>query len=62
MAVRRRRPLFLLPRPRRNRDIPASSDRARSTPQPGEGDALPDGFVSASPVILSESKQNALIR
>jgi hypothetical protein len=37
MAVRRRRPLFLPPRPRRNRFIPASSDRARSTPQPCKG-------------------------
>ena len=33
MAVRRRRPLFLPPHPRRNRYIPAS-DRAHSTPQP----------------------------
>ena len=36
MAVRRRRPLFLPPRPRRNRDIP-SSDRAHSTSQPCKG-------------------------
>ena len=39
MAVRRRRPLFRPPRPRRNRYIP-SSDRAHSTPQPDSGYAV----------------------
>ena len=40
----------------------ATSDRAHFTSQPDIGVAESNGFVSASPVFLSESKRNASIR